>query len=330
MLKPLKIGAVEIGFPVILASLAGYSDLAYRLVCRSLSAPYCSTEAMLDKLLLLDGRLLDRLVRLDPADHPVAGQIMGSEPAVMAEAAARLSRLGFDVIDLNFACPVKKVLSRKRGGYLMSDPARALDIVRAVLEAVPERPVTLKLRRSFEEKEKESQALSKILDQAFKAGVAGACLHARSVEQKYRGPADWGLLARVKHEFPDRTILGSGDVRSARDALRMIEDTGVDGVVAARGAIGNPWIFSQARDIAAGREAREPGLDEQREVIGLHFRTACRLYGPRRGLKVMRNFGIYYARRHPRPAEVRSAVIKVRTEADWQQWLEAFYPRPSD
>jgi nifR3 family TIM-barrel protein len=330
MLKPLKVGRVEIGFPVVLASLAGYSDLAYRLVCRSLSAPYCSTEAMLDRQLLLDGRLLDRLVKLDVADHPVAGQIMGSEPAVMARAAARLSRLGFDVIDLNFACPVKKVLSRKRGGYFMSHPGRAMDIVRAVREAVPERPVTLKLRRSLEEKDTNARSLRKILGEALRVGVAGVCVHARSVEQKYRGQADWGLLASLKREFPEAMILGSGDVRSARDALRMIEETGVDGVMAARGAIGNPWIFGQARDIAAGREPREPRLDEQRDVIDLHFWTACRLYGPRRGLKLMRNFGIYYSRLHPRPAEVRSAVIKVRTGADWQQWLAAFYPRPSD
>jgi nifR3 family TIM-barrel protein len=330
MLKPLKIGRVEVGFPVVLASLAGYSDLAYRLVCRSLSAPYCSTEAMLDRQLLLDGRLVDRLVRLEDADHPVAGQIMGSEPAVMAGAAARLSRLGFDVIDLNLACPVKKVLSRKRGGYLMSHPALALDIVRAVLEAVPERPVTLKLRRSFEEKDSDSRALWTILEGAFKAGAAGVCVHARSVEQKYRGPADWGLLARIKREFPNETILGSGDVRTARDALRMIEETGVDGVLAARGAIGNPWIFRQARDLAAGREAHDPDPAEQREVIDLHYQTACRLYGPRRGLKVMRNFGIYYARRHPQPGRVRSAVIAVRNAQDWQRWLDAFFPRPGD
>jgi len=328
MLKPLNIGRVEIGFPVVLASLAGYSDLAYRLVCRSMSAPYCTTEAMLDRQLLVEGKLLDRLVRLDGADHPVAGQIMGNEPAVMARAAARLSRLGFDVIDLNLACPVKKVLARKRGGYLMSHPGHVLEIVNAVLEAVPERPVTLKLRRSFAEKDADSRAFWKIAEEAFKAGIAGICVHARSVEQKYRGPADWDFLARVKREFPERTVLGSGDVHSARDAIRMIEETGVDGVLAARGAIGNPWIFSQARDIAAGREAPEPGIDEQRRVIVLHYRTACDLYGPRRGLKIMRNFGIYYARRHPQPARVRAGVIGVRNERDWEEWLEALYAQP--
>jgi len=328
MLKPLKIGEVEVGFPVVLASLAGYSDLAYRLICRSLSAPYCTTEAMLDRQLLMESKLLHRLVRLDGADHPVAGQIMGTEPAVMAQAAATLSRLGFDVIDLNFACPVRKVLARKRGGYLMAHPERGLDIVKAVLEAVPDRPVTLKLRRAFQETEASSQAFWKIAQGAFQAGIAGICVHARTVDQKYRGPADWAFLARVKREFPDRTIIGSGDVHTAADALRMLEQTGVDGVMAARGAIGNPWIFQQARDIAAGREPRAPGIDEQRELISRHFRLACDLDGPKRGLKIIRNFGIYYARRHPRPAQVRAAVIKVRSERDWQEWMDAFYSHP--
>jgi nifR3 family TIM-barrel protein len=326
--KPLKIGEVEVGFPVVLASLAGYSDLAYRLICRSLSAPYCTTEAMLDRQFLMESRLLHRLVRLDDADHPVAGQIMGSEPAVMAQAAAVLSGLGFDVIDLNFACPVRKVLARKRGGYLMAHPDRVLDIVKAVLEAVPDRPATLKLRRGFQETDTSSQAFWKIAHGAFKEGIAGICVHARSVAQKYRGPADWTFLARVKREFPDRTIIGSGDVHTAADAVRMIEQTGVDGVMAARGAIGNPWIFRQAREIAAGREPRAPGIDEQRELISLHFRTACDLYGPGRGLRIMRNFGIYYARQHPHPAQARMAVIKVRSERDWRDWMETFYGHP--
>jgi len=327
MLKPLKIGRVGVGFPVVLSSLAGYSDLAYRLVCRSLSAPYATTEAMLDRLLLQKGKLLDRLVRLDEADHPVAGQIMGSEPAVMARAASQLSRMGFDVIDLNFACPVRKVLARKRGGYLMAHPDQALKIVRAVLDAVPDRPVTVKLRRSFRENEKGQPAFWEIARGALEAGVVGLCVHARSVEQKYRGRADWEFLARVKREFPDRTIIGSGDVHSASDALRMIDETGVDGVAAARGAIGNPWIFRQVRELAAGREPMKPGLEEQKELIILHFRTASRLYGERRALKIIRAFGIYYARLHPRPGQARAAVIAVKSERDWREWLEAFYDR---
>ncbi len=324
-LKPLRIGAVTIEFPVVLASLAGYSDLSYRLICRSLSAPYCTTEAMLDRQLLVDGKLRKRLVRMDDRDHPVAGQIMGSEPEVMAAAAAALREAGFDVIDLNFACPVRKVLARGRGGYFMNHPGRVMDIVRAVLDAVPDRPVTLKLRRAFREADARHDAFWRIARGAFDLGIAAICVHARSVDQKYRGRADWEFLAGVKDQFPGRTVIGSGDVHSAADALRMIRETGVDGVSAARGAIGNPWIFRQARDLAAGREPRHPALEEQRELIGRHYRLTCEIYGPDRGLKIMRNFGIHYARLHPQPAMVRREIIKVKSEQDWEALMNACY-----
>jgi nifR3 family TIM-barrel protein len=322
---PLRIGDVAIDFPVGLGALAGYSDLPYRLLCRSLGAPYCITEAMLDRQVLLEGKLRKRLIRLDPADHPVAGQIMGIEPETMAEAARSLDRMGFDIIDLNFACPVRKVVSHKRGGALMNDPGRALATVRAVLEAVPGRPVTLKLRRAFRSADTAHEDFWAIARGAFEAGAAAIAVHARSVEQKYTGRADWGFLAEVKREFPDRTVLGSGDVTSPAESLRMLAETGVDGVLAARGAIGNPWFFAQTRDLAAGRPPCQPPLDEQREVIYRHFRLASEAYDPRRGLKMLRHFSLQYAKMHPRRTDLRNALVPVRTEEEWRAVIDAFY-----
>jgi len=324
-LKPLKIGAIAVDFPVVLAPLAGYSDLSYRLICRSLSAPFCATEAMLDRNVLHDGKLGERCARVHGADHPLAAQIMGSEPDTMAAAASVLRDAGYDVIDLNFACPVRKVLSRGRGGRLMSRPGLALDIVEAVLKAVPDRPVTLKLRRSFHEADESCESFWRIARGAFEAGVAGVCVHARSVEQKYEGIADWPFLSRVKSAFPDKTIIGSGDALAAGEALKMIRETGVDGVSAARGAIGNPWLFRQAREMASGRPPFHPTLEDQRELIGRHFRLAREIYGPYRGLKIMRNFGIHYARLHPNPGRARKAVLGVRNEKDWWTYLDAHY-----
>jgi len=324
-LKPLRIGGITVDFPVVLAALAGYTDLPYRLVCRACSAPYTATEAMLDRQVLLEGKLRKRMIRLDPADRPIAGQIMGNEPETMARAAASLDGMGFDVVDLNFACPVRKVVSRNRGGSLMRDPGLALDIVRAVIEAVPGRPVTLKLRRAFPEADEKREAFWAIARGAFEAGAAAICVHGRSVEQKYRGKADWDFLARVKREFPGRTIIGSGDVHAPADALRMIAETGVDGVAAARGAIGNPWFFAQARDLAAGRPARKPGLDEQRDLIYRHFQLACETYDARRGLKILRHFCLQYAKMHPRRTELRNALVAVRTEEQWRSVLDSFY-----
>jgi tRNA-dihydrouridine synthase B len=324
-LRPLEIGGIPIDFPVVLGALAGYSDMPYRLICRSCSASYCVTEAMLDHQILEESRLRRRLVELDQADHPVAGQIMGSDPAVMAQAAVVLCEKGFDVIDLNFACPVRRVVAKKRGGYLMDQPDLALEIVRAVLKAVPDRPVTLKLRRAFRETDTTHEAFWEISRGAFEAGAAAICVHARSVDQKYTGRADWDFISCVKSEFPAKTILGSGDIHTAADALRMIEQTGVDGVIAARGAIGNPWLFRQARDIAGGREPFQPSLDDQRQLITRHFQMACQMYGPKRGLKIMRNFGIRYARMHPQPGRVRMACVGIKSIQEWQAFMESYY-----
>jgi tRNA-dihydrouridine synthase len=256
---------------------------------------------------------------------------MGGDPRTMAEAASALRTRGFDAVDLNFACPVKKVLSRKRGGFLMGEPGLALEIVRAVVGAVPGFPVTLKLRRSFRDDDREGAPFWQIARGAFEAGIAALCAHARSVEQKYRGRADWGFLARVKREFPNRTIIGSGDVLHPADALKMLDETGVDGVAAARGAIGNPWFFRQAREIAAGLEPFAPGLAEQRRVITRHYELAREAYGPGRGLKKIVHFGLQYARMHPSPSRLRAACLRIKTEADWQTFLDEWYghARPS-
>jgi tRNA-dihydrouridine synthase B len=324
-LKPLRIGPLELDFPVVLAALAGYSDAPYRLICRSCGAPYAATEVILDRSLIVSGRLQERLLTVDPADHPLAGQIMGNDPETMARAAAMLRGAGFDVIDLNFACPVKKVLARKRGGFLLTQPDLALDIVRAVRAAVPDRPLTLKLRRSFRENDRECKPFWAIARGGFEAGVDAIAVHGRSVDQKYQGKDDREFLKRVKMEFSDRTIIGSGEVLSAAEALRMIEATGVDGVLAARGAIGNPWLFRQARDLAAGREALPPTLEEQRDLIGRHHRLAAGLYGPRRGALYMRNFAIRYSHVHPHPLRIRMAAIRIKSEADWTAFFEAWY-----
>ncbi len=325
MLKPLRIGPIAVDFPLMLASLAGYSDMPYRLICRSLGAPYCTTEALIDRLVRPRGKRNRRIIAPGPEDHPIAGQLLGSVPADMARAAANLRDMGFDAVDLNFACPVRKVLARNRGGYLMTQPELALEIVRAVVAAVPGLPVTLKMRIGFDANDRGGEAFWTIAGGAFEAGAAALFVHARTVDQKYHGGADWEFLARVKKEFADRTIVGSGDVHEATDVLRMIRETGVDGVLAARGAIGNPWIFRQARDLAAGREPRRPSVAEQRDVIERHFAIASETYGAARGLHVIRSFMFHYARVHPDPAAVRKRTIPVKTERDWRRVMEEMY-----
>ena len=325
-LPALRIGPISLDVPVILAPLAGYTDLAYRTICRRLGAGYCATEMMLDRQLLLPGKLRRRLVHTDAADHPVAGQIAGNDPEVMAAAAVELAREGFDVVDVNFACPVRKVLSRRRGGYFLKSSAGAIAVLRAVLAAA-ETPVTVKLRIGFDAPDPPGGAFWQIAEGAFDAGAAAVCVHARTVQQRYTGRANWEFLARVKAHFPERVILGSGDVAGPAEAVAMIRQTGVDGAAFARAAIGNPWIFRDLRDHLAGRAPRRPDLPEQRGLIEEHFGLALGLYGPRRTPRIMRKFGIKYARLHPTPAKVRAAFVAVKTADHWRAVLDRFYAR---
>ena len=209
----------------------------------------CGHRALLDTVLLNGGEGLRRSIDINDEDHPVAGQIIGSEPAQMAGAAKILATAGYDVIDLNFACPVKKIKNKARGGHMLLDADRGLACLRAVRDAVPaEIPTTISLRRGFDDSPESRDRFHQIVDAAFEYGYSGVRVHCRTVEQKYAGQAHWPFLVEVKRRYPDRTILGSGDVFTAEDAVRMLRETGVDIVWIARGAIGNPWIF---RHVAA-------------------------------------------------------------------------------
>jgi nifR3 family TIM-barrel protein len=324
--KPFRIGSIEIDFPVVLAPLAGYSDWAYRSICRDLGAPYCTTEMILDRCATIERGQQAILMAKGEQEHPLAVQIVGNEPETMAEAARFLAGRGFDVIDLNFACPVNKALRRRRGGHLMQEPAKVVQIVEAIVQAV-DLPVTLKVRRKFADDDTE-EAFWQLARGARDAGAAGIIVHGRSVEQKYTGRADWDFLRRVKAEFSgdnDWMVMGSGDILTARAALDMLAETGVDAVCAARGAIGNPWLFRQARDLAAGREPHQPDLAEQRELMLEHMARAVELYGPDKAPRIMRKFGIKYARMHATPKAVRMAFVAVRTPQQWQDVLDRYY-----
>jgi len=321
----LRIGDLTIDLPVILPSLTGYTDRAFRMICRDLGCGYCGTEMLLDKSLLLSEKLRRRNVQMDEGDHPLSAQLIGNEPEEMAAAADQLCRMGVDVVDLNFACPVRKALSRRRGGYLMKEPQLVLAITRAVI-AVADRPVTLKLRRSFSKDDRDLSALWQILDGAFAAGAAAICVHSRSVEEKYSGRADWDVLTEAKRRFPKGTLIGSGDVRTPQSALDMLEETGVDGVAAARGVLGDPWFFRQVRDLLDGREPYRPTISDQRELMRRHFDDAVEVYGPKKGPRIMRKFGIKYARLHPTPKVVRVAFVAVKTPEDWHEVLRRHYP----
>lgn len=327
-LPQLRIGPVEIDFPVVHAALSGYSDWPMRVIARRLGAPYAVCEAMLDQFVIdvSRGRKARRYLHAGEEEHPCGAQLIGATPDGLVPAALKMVAAGFDVIDLNFACPVRKVLGKCRGGYLLSRPQTALEIVGRVRDALPPGvPLTVKMRRGMDDSQQSRDDFLAIFDGAFRLGAAAITVHARTVRQKYEGASSWEFLRDVKRRAGNRTVLGSGDLFSARACLEMISQTGVDGVTAARGAIGNPWLFRQARALAAGEPIPPPGLAQQGEVLAEHYRLAEQTYGPKRCCRLMRKFGIKYSRLHPRADEVRAAFVSIRTPQQWQEVLEAWY-----
>ena len=329
-LKPLSIGSVQIGFPVVQAALSGYSDGPMRIIAKRLGASYTLAEVMIDRF-VLDLKTRHRTRRhllVTDEEHPVGGQLMGSEPAEFGPAAQKLVGAGFDVIDINFGCPVKSNAGACRGGFHLSQPDVALEIVSRTRAAVPDQiPVTLKMRRGVDDSTESRDRFFRILDGAFERGVSAITVHGRTVEQKYIGPSNWDFLREVKQHAGSKTILGSGDLFTAQACLDMFQKTGVDGVSVARGAIGNPWIFSQVKALASGLDLPEPDLIEQRRVMQLQFELCLQVSNLPQTLTTMRMFGMKFAQLHPQYAAVRNAFAASQSIEDWNGVLDQWYHR---
>jgi tRNA-dihydrouridine synthase B len=329
-LKPLHLGDVSIGFPIVQAALSGYSDWPMRTLAREHGARYTLHEVMLDQFLVTireNRKKTCNFLHIGDGDHPVGGQLMGAEPEQFSAGAAKLVEAGFDVIDINFGCPVKKVLGRCRGGFHLSQPQIALEIIRRTRDVVPDHiPVTVKMRRGIDDSQQSRDHFFEIIDGAFQAGVDGVTVHGRTVEQRYIGPSRWEFLTEVKRHVGAKIILGSGDLFSAQDCLDMIEQTGIDGVTVARGAIGNPWIFRQAEALASGLPLPPPPtIWEQRSVIERHLDLAEQLHGEKRAALTLRKFGVKYAASHPRHNEVKLRLVRAATRVHWLEVLDQFY-----
>lgn len=330
-----QIGNLKLDAPFFQAGLAGYSDAAMRLVARRHGCPYAVTEAMLDQFLIQGGRGL-RAAELDDQDHPIAGQLMGSHPQDIAAGSKILADLGYDVIDVNLACPVKKIRKKCRGGHLLQAPDEAIDILQAVRQAVPGHiPCTVKLRRGSDDTPEAELNFYKIFEAVITLGYAAATVHGRTVEQKYIGPSRWSFLTslvdRYGHE-PGFGIFGSGDIWQASDIFRMIQETGVRAVSVARGCIGNPWIFTQARALMNGdtqAALQPPTIAQQRAVLLDHFNLSVSLHGEKQASMMMRKFGIKFSRHHPQADATAKAFIAVRSLQEWQQVLDQHYPTPA-
>ncbi|MDO4570060.1 MAG: tRNA-dihydrouridine synthase [Planctomycetia bacterium] len=333
-LPKLAIEHIEIEFPAIQAALSGYSDWAERQIVRRLGAPATISEVMLDEFIISvthgKGKKARRFLRVEEDDHPVGAQLMGCGPDDFSTAAKRVVDWGFDWVDINFGCPVKKILGRRRGGFHLSQPDVAIAILEKVRDTLPDRiPLSVKMRRGLDDSNQSRDRFFEIFDAARALGVRVFTIHPRTVLQRYVGPSDWSFLSELRKYAPTEVLLGSGDLFTPEDCMRMFRETGVDGLTIARGAIGNPWIFRDLRALAAGESISPPDLQEQKDVILDHFSLACELYGENRAVANMKKFCIKYAIKHPQYEEVRAAFVAFRSREEFEKTLEKWYSHPA-
>ncbi|QDV53795.1 tRNA dihydrouridine synthase [Gimesia fumaroli] len=326
-ISSVSLGPYQLQTPLFQAALSGYSDYPMRVIAARLGAAYTLCEVMIDRMIVQSKQGKQHSMMYCHQDEfPVGGQLMGSEPEEFGPAAQRLVEAGFHVIDINFGCPVKKVMSRCRGGYHLGQPEVALDIISRVRDVVPDQiPVTLKMRRGIDDTAESEDNFFRIFDGAYERGLAAITVHGRTVHQKYLGPSNWEFLKQVKEHAGSNTVIGSGDLFSPQACIDMLRVTHVDGVSIARGAIGNPWIFQQTADLLRNQPISPPDVHEQRTVITEHFELARTFYGEKKVCNTMRKFGIFYSELHPQRTEVRNAFIAVKTAEQWLQVLEQWY-----
>ena len=323
--KILKIGSIQLNNPFLQAALSGYTEYAMRILAKRFGCPLTLTGVMLDRISLHPKAIKQTKFHCFEDEHPVGAQIFGHDPETIAQSAVQFRKMGFDLIDLNFACPVPKVLRRERGGWLMRKPDIIRDAFRRTRDAV-DCPVMMKLRSGFDHSDAAKDDFWQIIDNAAADGVDALGIHGRTVEQKYKGKADWAVIAEVKKKYPKLTILGSGDLMDAPTVLQRIRETGVEGVLIARGAIGNPWIFSDCVALWEGKPLPfPPTLQEQAKIILEQYDMVDAERPGRRGVSFYRKFLAQYAHRHPKRKTVLLDFMRVKEPQKLKQLVNDHY-----
>ena len=303
----LKIGNVMLENNVILAPMAGVTDLPYRVLCREQGCGLVCMEMVSAKAVLYNNRNTKELLQVDERERPVSLQLFGSDPHIISDIAARLEEGPYDIFDINMGCPVPKIVKNGEGSALMKDPALVEEILTAMVKAV-KKPVTVKIRKGFDDSSVNAVEIAKI---AEACGVAAVAVHGRTREQFYSGKADWDIIRRVK-EAVRIPVIGNGDVFTAEDAKRLVDTTGCDGIMVARGAKGNPWIFREITEyLDTGRKPERPSVDELKEMILRHGRMMLKFKGELAGMREMRKHVSWYTAGYPNSAALRNDINMV-------------------
>ncbi|MBT7589660.1 MAG: tRNA-dihydrouridine synthase family protein [Candidatus Scalindua sp.] len=321
----LKLGDINLDVPFYQAPLSGYTDRAMRVLAHEYGAPLTYTGVILAKI-VLHKKAFNKLFFQPRVDEGLVGaQILGGDPEIMAEAAAAFLNVGFNLIDLNFACPAPKVLRRHSGGYLLKDPETAIEILRSVRNTVS-CPVTIKLRAGFDKSQESIDKFWQICQGAVAEGIDALVIHGRSVKELYRDKGDWEILSEVKREFPQATIIGSGDLMDAKTIVKRLKSSGLDGVIIARGAIGNPWIFNETRALWEGRSKPEkPDLTEQGEVLLRHYEMIAESRPMLKSIRYFRKFAVGYSKHHPKRKMVQADLIAAKKRDELYATVKKWY-----
>lgn len=300
-----------------------HTNYPFRLLCKQLGASLVCGERIDSADVAKRDRRAIKLLHTTPSERPAVGQISGNDPHVMSEAAKVVAEQGFSIVDLNFECPIRRLIGRGEGGALMADPPAIARLVAAVVKAV-DIPVTIKIRSGPDAEHETAPEVARLAEQE---GVASVDVHARSVAQSYVGGPDWSVVTRVKQAVKV-PVLGSGGVREAIDAIRFLKETGADGVAVGRGCLGNPWIFQQARSlITGGATVAPPTLSERARVLMQLVEGEFDFYGNHLALKRLPRVACYFAKPLPDFAAFRDDVQKIRNLHDFKRLVRDHFSR---
>ncbi|MFO1045774.1 MAG: tRNA dihydrouridine synthase DusB [Planctomycetaceae bacterium] len=317
----MRIGSVAIAHPITLAPMEEHTNYPFRLVCKQLGASLvCGERVDACDVAKRDRRAI-KLLHTSPTERPAVGQISGNDPHIMADAAKVVAEQGFSIVDLNFECPIRRLIGRGEGGALMADPAAIAKLVEAVVRAV-DIPVTIKIRSGPDAERETAVEIARLAEQA---GAAMVDVHARSVAQSYVGGPDWSVVARVKQavQIP---VLGSGGVREAADAVRFLNETGADGVAIGRGCLGNPWIFQQARALVTGGAiVAAPSVSEKARVLLQLVEGEFDFYGHHLAVKRLPRVACYFAKSLSNFAEFRDAVQGIKNVVEFKRLVREYF-----
>ena len=320
MINKLKIGNVELENNLILAPMAGVTDLPFRLLCKEQGAALCCMEMVSAKGIYYNHKNTESLLTVDERERPVSLQLFGSDPEIMAAMAARIEHRNFDILDINMGCPVPKVVNNGDGSALMKNPVLAGKIIEGMVKAI-DKPVTVKIRKGFDDEHINAVEMAHV---AQESGAAAVAVHGRTREQYYSGKADWSIIADVKSAV-SIPVIGNGDILDAKDVIAMSEQTGCDGFMIGRGAQGNPWIFHQILHyFETGEMIGKPPMEEMVKTMLRHAKLQIEFKGDYLGIREMRKHAAWYTAGYKGASKLRGRINDVESYDELEQLFEDF------